>query len=99
MLSIDINAHAHAMEVLAQQIPEVVLDESLRIVKRVHPPPGNVELCLLAGLLRSFPLLQAIFVMLRCSHFFICFQRLNCQFYCQIREKLKWYETTLWPLL
>ena len=70
MLSSDRNAHAHALQVLAQQILEVVLDESLRLVKQVHPPPGNVEIFLLAGLLRSFPLLQAIFVVLRCSHFF-----------------------------
>ena len=42
----------------------------LRLVKRVQAPPGNAELFLLARLLRSFPLLQAICIVPRCSHFF-----------------------------
>jgi hypothetical protein len=34
-------------------------------------------------LLSTFPLILAVFVVLRCSHFFNYFQRLNCHFYCQ----------------
>src|SRR5260370_12741372 len=35
---------------------------------------------LLGGLLRSPLALRAVFIVLRCAHFFNCFQWLNCQF-------------------
>jgi hypothetical protein len=43
---------------------------------------------LLEGLLRSSPTLRAAFIVLGCSHFFNCFQRLNCQFWWGIQRHL-----------
>ena len=74
------------MEVLAQQIPEVVLDESLRIVKQQITHFANTAPRMPVPLLCSFPPILIVFVVLRYSLFFNGFQRFRCQIYCQFGE-------------
>ena len=53
--------------------------QRLSICQGGSPGAENALASLLDGLLRLSPVLRVVFIVLRCAHFFNCFQRLNCQ--------------------